>query len=260
MGQFKNFITEQVLLESGFSRIASIMSGLVPSVRTFAILTAENPMNTQLSEKENRERNEKLKKQLIDGAYGFTQIKGKYDKFENPFFIMNIAKSAAIKLGKDWKQESILFGTVKKEFDIVFELIYCFEDKVLQRHVWKSYEYTDKPKMDFGGSNAQQKDRKRGLGGNKKEDEKENYYSEFKGGKFVVPFFDDTYETAKFDKGTIVKEGHNIYFSKDFSPAIINDVEEIINDVDILNENVSGKHKWLYRGYAFSILHKNVRN
>jgi hypothetical protein len=95
------------------------------------------------------------------------------------------------------------------------------------RHVWKSL---DKDTQDF--------------------------YSEYKGQKFYVPFFDDEYKDAKFEKGKVVKEDHNIFFAADFEEMTLAEIKTIMKDADIFNEEVSGKHKWLHRGLAFSILGK----
>lgn len=258
MKKFSEYLTgsvtindSQLLLESGFSRIMSIMAGLVPSVRTFAIITAENPMNKELTKEENLIRNEKLRKELVDAALGFVQIKGKYDKFENPFFIMNISRKEAITFGVRHEQESVLFGIVNSKSDITFQLIYCFKDEVLERHVWKS---ENKPvSVDFGGAKTSEEKKKR------KDEEKNaasttNFFSEYKGRRFVVPFFDTEYQTAAFKNGKIVKECRNIFYADAVNHAVVKKVEGIMDEVEILNEAVSGKHKWQYRGLAHSIL------
>lgn len=44
-------IYKKFFKESGYSRIAQIMLGLVPTVKTFGIITAENPMGNELPSK-----------------------------------------------------------------------------------------------------------------------------------------------------------------------------------------------------------------
>jgi hypothetical protein len=223
---FKSYLTGQTLLESGFARLAQIMSGLVPTVKTFAFVTWENPMKQSLSQKENEDRNNNLKRQLRSGAYGFVQIHGKYDSLENPYVIFNITEKDAIELGKLGNQESVIFGEVKAEFDIVFKLIYCFSNQVHIRKVWRS----------------------------SKDD---NYYSEYKGRKFQIPFFDDHYKDAKFDRGRIVQDSYNIFYRKDFTDNIINEVETMV--ADRYDANLVGKHHWLMRGSAFEKLKDHKR-
>jgi len=227
---FKQYLknkNEQLIIESGFSRLAQIITGLVPSVKTFAFVTWENPMNEELDKKENEDRNNRLKSQLRSGAYGFIQIHGKYDYLENPYFVLNITEKNAVELGKEGKQESVIFGEVKDKFDITFKMIYCFTGQILIRRVWRTRD-------------------------------EDNYYSEYKGRKFQIPFFDDHFKTAKFDKGKIVKDSYNIFYQKDFPEEIINEVEKRVSDR--YDEKLIGKHHWLMRGISFEMLKEYLQN
>ena len=53
---------KEVFNESGYSRVANIMRGLVPSVKTFSILTAENPNGIEQDKDNNRIKNQELEK------------------------------------------------------------------------------------------------------------------------------------------------------------------------------------------------------
>jgi hypothetical protein len=225
---FKTYLhlkSESKLIESGFSRLGQIMTGLVPSVKTFAFITWENPMGKKTDNDINIIQNEKLKTLLKNGSYRYIQIKGKYGNLENPYFISNITKHAAIELGKSGNQESILFGNVNGEFDINFELIPCFNGEVYSRHVWKSLD-----------------------------DKTADFYSEYKGRKFIIPFFDDEYQTAKFDKGKIVKEKHNVFYAGNYNTHIIEEVEKLTPEC--IDETYTGKHQWMTRGIIFEKLRK----
>jgi hypothetical protein len=164
-------VIDNQLLESGFSRIAQIMSGLVPTVKTFTIVTWENPMIKELTKKENEERNNKLKEILNKNSYGYRQITGKYGNIENPFFIMNITEKDTIDLGKQGEQQSVIHGIIIKEFDVTFKMIFCFTNEVYERHIWKS---KDKAVNDL--------------------------YSVYKGKKFYIPFFDEEYKDSILKK------------------------------------------------------------
>jgi hypothetical protein len=233
MESFKEYTentNDNFLIEAGFSRILEIMSGLVPTVKTFAIVTWENPMDIKLKNSENLILNKKLEEHLKRGAYGYSQIKGKYENYENPFFIMNITRKNATQLGVYGKQESIIFGNVHNQYDITFKMIYCFEDKVYERHIWKSLD--------------------------KKE---EDFYSEYKGRKFYIPFFDDEMKDTKFNGGKIEKEDYNIFHEKDFDSVIINEVNSIIESDMLNDEQYVGKHLWLTRGSTYTKLRDNQK-
>lgn len=216
-------LNEQLLIEHGFSRIAQIMSGLVPKIRTFAIITWENPMGKQLSPEENNKRNKDLKDLLIRGVYPFSQIKGVFDNIENPFFIHNITKEAAKQLGnsKEGNQRSIIWGEVIDKFDVIFHYIDFGTNEEDTRHIWKKLEQN-----------------------------KENYYSEYKGRKFQIPFFDDNYKNTKFK---IIK-GQGVYSENELKPEIIKEVEKRFNDGVLADSSYTGKHRWNCRGSIKNLL------
>ena len=78
---------KEVVNESGYSRVATIMRGLVPSVKTFSILTAENPNGIKQDKDINRIKNNELEKRLRSMNLGFIKVKGQYGSEENSFFI-----------------------------------------------------------------------------------------------------------------------------------------------------------------------------
>jgi len=74
---------------------SNIFKGFVPSVQTFGIITALN---------------DELEKILKAGNFGYIKGKSDYGKFERPFFIPNINKTEILRLGFDFKQESVIYG------------------------------------------------------------------------------------------------------------------------------------------------------
>jgi hypothetical protein len=86
-----------------------------------------------------------------------------------------------------------------------------------------------------------------------KKDDAENYYSEVKGRKFQIPFFDEEYQKALFKGGYVDKNAmkeHNL--------------EEIINinkTVDkILEDGRTAKSCWVNRGYVKNMVKKINKN
>lgn len=235
---YPSVIEDNILCESGFSRIMQIMSGLVPSVKTFAIITWENPKGIKQSKEINEAAQKKLKEILKTGAHSYVQIKGKYGNLENPVFIMNISKSDAIGIGKDGDQDSIIYGTINKPEDITFEMVYMDGRKPEIRHIWKSLDK-----------------------------DTEDYYSEIKGRKFIIPFFDDAFENKKFiNKG----EGHktesveiisnnNIFNESDFNSFFVGEINKEFDSYGIINENKTGTSNYVNRGYLFNKIRKNKK-
>ena len=280
MGKFNAFLNEkaeaQLLLEAGFSRLMQIISGLVPSVKSFAILTWENPLNVKLSAEENRERNKNLGNQLGRGAYGFLHIKGKYGNFENPFVIMNMTEKEAISIGKHGhngeKQESIIYGIVNGPWDITFKMIYTdgSDRPDAIRHVWKSIK-KDVP-TDFGGHKKTPEEKEQRKKEEKQAEEEAEFYSEYKGRQFIIPFFDDeefNYDAAKFKHGTIIgakpkpkSEGFeiltscNIFHANKFPATIVEEIEKYVIKYRIPDGNLTSSMSWASRGYMFQMLKK----
>ena len=84
-------------------------------VKTFCIMTAENPMGVDLTPKENAELNNELEYQLNLGNFKWFPIKGLYRSKEHSYIIYNISKKDAEGLGEDFNQESIVFATLDGE-------------------------------------------------------------------------------------------------------------------------------------------------
>jgi hypothetical protein len=94
-------IKHGIINESGYPRIASIMRGVFPKVRTFAMLTGENPKGQPASPEYNKQINLKLEKELRSMNLGFKKIIGQYGQSENSFFVPNITKEEALRIGSD---------------------------------------------------------------------------------------------------------------------------------------------------------------
>ena len=217
---------KEVFNESGYSIFANIMRGLVPSVKTFSILTAENPNGIEQDKDTNRIKNQELEKRLRSMNLGFIKVKGQYGSEENSFFIPNITKDEALNLGKMFSQESIIYGekTTEGEYDtMTIQMI-----------------YTDERFGDISG------ERKVFINMNNADD----YYSKVKGRKFQIPFFDEDFDNANwgYNIGAINKNQ-----IKD--ETISNELNEYVNK--ILSENRSSKSRWINRGVLKNTL-KNL--
>lgn len=221
----KNLIKEEVrnaLTESGFARMMNIMRGLVPNVDTFAILSAENPFGKQASSSYNSESRKRLEKRLRGMNFGFQKLKGKYGQLENSLFIPNIMKSEAMELGKEFDQESIIFGEKagkKGDYEgMKIEMVYTddrFGEVEGTRYVWVNMSDAD------------------------------DLYSVVKGRKFQIPFFDEEYEDVQFkpNSGAINKEGIDAEL-----------IQKINDGMSRITEEHTKKSRWINRGYVNRLL------
>lgn len=82
--------------------------------KRFAIVTAFNPMNRKASAQENRRRNALLKKDIEDKGYDFYPVQGELNEHaEDSFAVENIPEEEALKLGRKYRQHSILYNDEK---------------------------------------------------------------------------------------------------------------------------------------------------
>lgn len=211
--------------ESKFSRVATVMRGLVPAIKTMAILTAENPYGEKATPEENKKRNAKLEMDLSNGQYGYRKVLGKYGHPEKSFIVNNITLEEALRLGEKYEQESIVFGKREEEGDYVgmkFNLIYSTGEKKGQ---------SDGEMNIFVHIN-----------------DADDYYTKYKGRKFSIPFFgitemiDDmkkktkSYDDTKWDGGTVTP-----------SDISIEDIEEV-NKLQESALSTTGSSSYIWRG------------
>jgi hypothetical protein len=110
----------KILKENTQTRIKEIMTGINTGVKSFCIITSENPMGQKLSNKENIKKVDSLKDYLRLGLFKYLRAKGKYGSNENPFIIININLEEAKNIGNKFNQESFIFAYNKND-KVIFE-------------------------------------------------------------------------------------------------------------------------------------------
>jgi hypothetical protein len=208
MNKFEKLLNENVgeVEESKYSKVATAMRGLRPSIKTIAILTAENPQAKPMSKEFNSEANAKLVDDLRALKLGFKKIKGSYSEREeddkspiveeNSFIVNNISMESAIKLGTKYKQESIIYaetGNVAKDGSIAMTFRLIGTDKTNPDDYRKNIAT---PQNVFINR-----------------DNEEEFYSRIGNRKFMIPFYGVTeYLVDKDGKYELDKDGkYGIY-------------------------------------------------
>lgn len=82
----------------------------VDNVKTFCIITGENPMGQSSGRADNRRANKSINSYLEQGNYAWEPVRGKYGNTENSKIIFNISLDEAKRLGVMFQQESFIFG------------------------------------------------------------------------------------------------------------------------------------------------------
>lgn len=193
---------EGEITEAGFSKVAQTLRGIVPNIKTIAIITAENPQGKEYPSNINKQRNNELKKDIAggntrlggylrSGFYGYRQIKGQYGNLENPFIINNISREEAVRLGEKYDQDTIIFAEVRQQpegegVEMFFELV----------------KTTGEEKNQTVGTQ-----RVFITLGKEGESEPQDFYSEVKGRKFIIPFYgiEDMLKTKLKDTENLYK-------------------------------------------------------
>lgn len=215
----------KIIEESKFLRVANTMRGLVPSIKTIAIMTAENPCAITHSDEYNKDANARLSvdlknSQYGNGQYGFRKISEQYQgENEKSFLINNISLEDALRLGVKYKQESIVFGERIDEEDGYIGM---------------------KFNMYYTGISCDKKD-DRPIGYSMGEmnvfvslEDPDDNYSEYKGRKFVIPFYGITKMITDMEKKKkeITKHYDDVKWDGGKNPPSsisIEDVDEIEN-------------------------------
>jgi hypothetical protein len=110
------------------TRALNTLSSKEDNVKTFLIITAENPMGSKGDNRTNRRANNSIVDYLNTGNYAWQPVRGKYGNTENSKIIFNISLDEAIRLGLQFHQESFIFGE-KNNDQTLYHLYVINEDK-----------------------------------------------------------------------------------------------------------------------------------
>ena len=83
------------------------------NIKTFCIITAENPMGVKTLPSENKKRYNELTDFLSSHQFVYFPVKGKYGSVEHSLMIYNISLEACKNIGKRFNQESFIYANVK---------------------------------------------------------------------------------------------------------------------------------------------------
>ena len=84
-------------------------------LKTFGIITAENPMDEQSCSQENEIRNKKLHSLLRSRQYVFCPVEGRYGNVEHSFMICNVSLEDMKEIGREFDQKSFIYAEINSE-------------------------------------------------------------------------------------------------------------------------------------------------
>ena len=113
MDKIDKIIIEKVLSETSRRQKAiKNFLGVNNKVKTFGIITAENPMGMKIGSQENMKRNSMLTSFLRSKQYMYCQVKGKYGNIEHPFMVYNVSLEDMKTIGRTFDQERFIYAEI----------------------------------------------------------------------------------------------------------------------------------------------------
>lgn len=181
----RKLIRESYFEESGFSRMMNTITGNVPEVEKFVIVTAANPSgqpmypdDKQKSAEFNNRQMAKLYSIISSWKYGYVKIGGFYEFQEPSVLIGGMSKSEGRKLAQKFGQESFIFAHRENLDD---------ENSVMIYELVGSDGRTFKKSELVIANNDVQK--------------YTNFYSKVNGRKFQIPFYDEVFSNRRLVVG-----------------------------------------------------------
>ena len=220
-------VSNDIINENSFKETSrrqkaqQVLDGRLKNVKTFCIMSAENPMGNQLPPEDNAKRRNELETYLSNANYPWFRIKGKYGNDEKSHMIYNITRSDAERLGKMFNQQSIIFSELNENGEVSYLYLERGNDGEYQE-THKRNEYIDMGNADDFFSNISRKS------------------------KFQIPFFDGSDEEV----GEMISEHFKMINEKVESKFIDESrLDKYLSNV--VNEKKTAKCRWEARGNLF---------
>ena len=138
----KILIKKNRIEENSSTRVKSALFNRGNKIRTFAILTAENPLGERQSPEKNNEDMRSLKKELKTLHLNYIKVLGMYGNKEHSVMIVNLSYDDAENLAGMFLQDSFIFGDDNGiryyKIDVmIIEKKYPVYDKIINHSDWK---------------------------------------------------------------------------------------------------------------------------
>ena len=164
------------LNEAGFARIRQMLLGDVEGINSIGILTSANPQGQKVSRSENESHMVELQDKLREMGYGPIRVAGHFGYPEPSYIVPNITRDETLELGQEFDQASVIWG-----------------DKFVDKHG------NNNMKFEYISCNTGETESTRivslsGEGVQKRSD----FYTQAKGRRFIIPFFDDPESKSLF--------------------------------------------------------------
>lgn len=196
------------LNESSYSKVMRILHGQIPSIYSIGIITWENPHGEIESDEYNKKANIELENRLYDSELKYIKLGGMYNIKEKSLLVLNINKTQLCNLGLEGNQETVIYGERVDSSNIEnFDISNKVNDLIKENYIGMNFKLINTQNKNF----KVESERNVVISRN----DYSNFYSEIKGRKFMIPFFDSNISTNK-----------QVYFIKKY-----------LNKIDLLDLN-----------------------
>ena len=231
-------LCETLLQEkSKISRLYALLTGYdYEHIYSMGIITAENPMGKPLSSEKNKRRMKELKSYLSRANFVFLQAKGKYGVWENSLIIQNVTKKFLRDIADKFEQEAFIYGELYENSNQKGMKFEYWEQRKIEKII-KDADLGKVVKTIPSGIFELVSTRFTYV----KHDaliNVDNYFTEFKGIRFLIPFFDDSYDENNINEERTFSLKHTIV-------AYI-DKKELLDRIKEIRDNKNKTEKWLW--------------
>lgn len=97
--------------------VGNVLNGRKSNIKTFGIITAQNPNSTEATSSFNKKANKDLLKSLKDSGFIVMPVKGKFaNNTEHSYIILNISLEQLLRYGYSYRQTSFIFAETGNPF------------------------------------------------------------------------------------------------------------------------------------------------
>lgn len=224
-------------------KVKDALFGKNDLIKTWGIITAENPIGLEFPASVNAMRDKTLRNKLAQNNLEYIKVKGQYGNPENSLFIINPALSDLEKIASEFGQESFIFATNNKDGDFNFDAGYYEMD------ISDAYKDKQKEKLDKDPYYSVPRDIKYKRTITKKNiiDQKDadDFFTSIathgRKFKFQIPFFESTIRRA-YERIELCTEGKD-------RDHVIYDVIRTTLDAD----QYAPSSRWRIRGSLYTL-------
>ncbi len=223
-------------------KVKQALSGGNDLIKTWGIITAENPIGLSFPDDVNKKRDASLRASLAQANHEYIKVKGQYGNPENSLFVINPSLSDMKKIASNYGQESFIFadntpGDDGFSFDAGY---YEMDADDARKDMWKM-RFKEDPEYKIPSTVDYKKviTKKRIINQKDADDFFTSIDSHGRKFKFQIPFFESTIRHA-YERMMVVTEGKDLDHIK-------HELKRITVEADSYSEG----SRWRIRGSLY---------